>query len=559
MGPMAMDTSEGATAPRFDASWPSTSSSTSPESTTSSPLSPPAPAESLLAVVLALQTVVLEYTIIEEPNPELFAWCLTPAANGREVTVTFARQRIPSSTQLRSLVMSCRQHIFNLGSQLAKEGGGLLGSAAGGHVGGGVVPGAPKMRNAGNVFFDDDLEPCEPVDFGRWDEVLDNEGDEGVDNGWVKVEPSEYMDDSDAEWVVNHRGDQVQATAAAAKAGSSSTISHAEGEKSLNFLRRVLLPDSLLQVVDRLGADQTVVFCPAGCLHLVPFAALPMAKDKWLIEQRPVAVTPSVQRLRQCQEANARQAVSGVMGGPPLIAGNPKPMPQGLVELPSVEAEVEQVGRLLGAGGGAPVVTLTEGAATSEALRHALGSHKPSPNVIHLATHGIMDGAAVGDTVADAWQLKGALACVAVGDNPAAHYLKARDIARLDLSQTDLAILSACNSHRGIFGSSHPGSMGVPQEGAAGLSLAFQQAGAARCIASLWPIEDNTSTALVVDMLANLHNQTNHPGSDWARHKFAPHTVARALRQAILQLWTRWPASKKSPYFWAGLMVDGLP
>ena len=65
------------------------------------------------------------------------------------------------------------------------------------------------------------------------------------------------------------------------------------------------------------------------------------------------------------------------------------------------------------------------------------------------------------------------------------------EVARLPLSGLDWAVLSACDTGIGDL---------APREGLFGLSRAFQIAGAATTIVSLWPVRDDTTASWMMQL-----------------------------------------------------------
>lgn len=75
----------------------------------------------LFSVVLAVNAVVLYYSVVYEPIPELFIWCLAPrqaeGTTAPNVDVVFARQTFPSKSELCTLVEASRHHLFQSGME----------------------------------------------------------------------------------------------------------------------------------------------------------------------------------------------------------------------------------------------------------------------------------------------------------------------------------------------------------------------------------------------------------------------------------------------------------
>jgi CHAT domain-containing protein len=108
--------------------------------------------------------------------------------------------------------------------------------------------------------------------------------------------------------------------------------------------------------------------------------------------------------------------------------------------------------------------------------------------------------------------------------------LFASEVLDLDLRDTDLAVLSSCQS--GI-GDPRPG------DGIQGLRRAFRAAGAGSVVSSLWKVPDEATHDLMVDFY-------NHILTEVPR--------GESLRKAKLALRERYP---DDPLSWAGFVLDG--
>src|SRR5205085_8000015 len=109
--------------------------------------------------------------------------------------------------------------------------------------------------------------------------------------------------------------------------------------------------------------------------------------------------------------------------------------------------------------------------------------------------------------------------------------LTAEDVSGLDLSGTQLVVLSACETG---LGEVHIG------EGVFGLRRAFVLAGARAVVMSLWKVPDGPTHELMADLYGRL---------------LAGEPVAEALRGAQLALRQRHP----EPYFWGAFVCLGDP
>ena len=166
-----------------------------------------------------------------------------------------------------------------------------------------------------------------------------------------------------------------------------------------------------------------------------------------------------------------------------------------------------------------------------------------SPRLLHLATHGFYYTPNKAENVdylkgyTDAMSLSG---LVMSGGNAAwlgkqlpkgvlGGILTANDIARLDLSNTDMVVLSACQTGQGK----------ATSEGLYGLQRAFKKAGVGTIVMSLWSVSDKTTSEFMIafyECLVNPHNA-------WNKRK--------AFEEAKQIIRKKHP----DPYYWAAFVM----
>ena len=142
-----------------------------------------------------------------------------------------------------------------------------------------------------------------------------------------------------------------------------------------------------------------------------------------------------------------------------------------------------------------------------------LAMHGKSPRLLHLATHGFYYTPGKAERVnylkgyTDAMSLSG---LVLSGGNAAwqgkelpegvlGGILTANDIARMDLSDTDMVVLSACKSGQGK----------ATSEGLYGLQRAFKKAGVGTIVMSLWNVNDKITSEFMVAFYERLADKAN--------------------------------------------------
>jgi CHAT domain-containing protein len=168
----------------------------------------------------------------------------------------------------------------------------------------------------------------------------------------------------------------------------------------------------------------------------------------------------------------------------------------GYRELPAVRDELAAIIRDGNGEGVLPGIVRLDDAFTGEALRHALAQN----SVIHIASHFVFAAA------------REASSYLLLGDGSK---LTLAQLAELKFDTVDLVVLSACNT---ALGGGHRQS-GREIEG---LGALVRRHGARNVLATLWPVSDLTTAAL----MREFYRLTYEAG-------LAP---ARALRQAQLAL-----------------------
>jgi CHAT domain-containing protein/tetratricopeptide (TPR) repeat protein len=270
--------------------------------------------------------------------------------------------------------------------------------------------------------------------------------------------------------------------------------------------------------------EQAVAFIPQSELFLVPFPALRNAEGRYLIEDHTIITAPSIQVL-QLTDDLADRSLSASRTEQPLIVGNPV-MPQvtllsdsgefvplHLAPLSGALREAEAVASFLGA------TALTGAQATEAQVKRQM----PQADVIHLATHGLLEYGDPRET--GTLDLPGAIALTPGGGDDG--LLTSAEILAMDL-QADLAILSACDTGRGR----------ITGDGVIGLSRAFVAAGVPSLIVSLWAVDDDATADLMVAFYDHWQQSGNK---------------AQALRQAMLTTMAEHP----DPFLWAAFTLIG--
>jgi CHAT domain-containing protein len=199
-----------------------------------------------------------------------------------------------------------------------------------------------------------------------------------------------------------------------------------------------------------------------------------------------------------------------------------------VMDLPATKNEVENIAILMTAHGWQPEVLIGD-----EALEEKI-KESFKPHVMHIATHGYFQpdaGEKENPLLRSGLMFAGANLTITgkIQEESEDGVLTAYEAMNLNLDNTDLVVLSACETGLGDVSNG---------EGVYGLERAFKVAGARTIIMSLWKVSDEATAQLMSDFYGN-----------WLK--------GQSKRQAFLnaQLSTR--AKFKSPYYWGAFVMVG--
>jgi len=275
-----------------------------------------------------------------------------------------------------------------------------------------------------------------------------------------------------------------------ARMGSSSA---ARLDNAGQALRRLLW--------DPLGEDVTnskkVYVVPDGAVAQVAFGALPDGDGGYLLEAHRFGYLERAGSLvAPASESRGHGAV--VVGG--LDYGKATDseewcVPPTFDRLPATLDEAERVHKLLGRKMREPASLLVGSEVDQTVIATALGE---SPRILHLATHGFhlgveCTGGKDGEYVSNPMAWSG-LALAGANEGPEGIWT-AEEVGALNLSGTELVVLSACDTGRGHA---------IGGEGVLGLRRGFAAAGAETVVMSLWAVEDEATKELMTDMYGQM-------------------------------------------------------
>ena len=324
-------------------------------------------------------------------------------------------------------------------------------------------------------------------------------------------------------------------------------------------------------IIDKYPTSRKIYFSPVGLLNRINMDAISVTIDKTLADLFDLVQLGSTRQISNSKNQANNSKTAMLLGGinydlnspvqstqPPISATRSRgdfvftrPDSVDLVEsweyLPFSAAEIHEINKLLTQNKFR--VNLREGNnATEEYFKSMVSGTVASPSVLHIATHGyffadpkqktknqpkddgnvfkisdhplIRSGLLLAGANA-AWQGKQ----TANGEDG---ILTAYEISQLNLSNTELVILSACETGLGDI---------QGNEGVYGLQRAFKVAGAKYLIMSLWQVPDHETKEFMEAFYKNwLDNKMDIPA--------AFRTAQKQMRERFL-----------NPFQWAGFVL----
>jgi len=269
-------------------------------------------------------------------------------------------------------------------------------------------------------------------------------------------------------------------------------------------------------ITDWADVGDVIWFVPHGDLHSLPLHTLKI-EDSFLIERNPVHYTPSASVMRYCEIKGSGRKETALVVGDSL--GDAEP-------LTYAREEARMVADLFG------VEPLVGNEATKQAVTDGITD---TIDVLHMACHGQF-------TFADPRKscvmlapsgpdVDGAVRCVGERD------LTFEEILGLDM-RAELVTLSACES--GVS-ERHPGDELI------GLSRALIYAGAPSVLATLWRVNDKSTSLLMESFYKAWLGAASNP--DIAM------TKAKALQAAQCRVMSL--PRFKHPYYWSPFALVG--
>lgn len=294
-----------------------------------------------------------------------------------------------------------------------------------------------------------------------------------------------------------------------------------------------------------LAGAKLAIVVPDGSLNLVSLAGLPAGSKGYLVESGPVIHTLSSERDLIPATATAGKKGILAVGAPQFDLAQASGTGSALREaeipcseleqakfdpLPGTETEVSGIHASWQRWNGAePFAALTGSGATRE--RFLAGAS--ASRILHIATHAYVLGSGCGEGNP---LLHSGLVFAGANKSRSSSILTAQQIASMDLSGVDLAVLSACNTGTGEL---------ADGEGVVGLERAFRIAGARMVVMTLWPVDDRTTSGYMRTLYGEMLGQ----------HAAVADAVWMAERKMLSE--RRAKGERTHPWYWAGFVAAG--
>jgi CHAT domain-containing protein len=277
-----------------------------------------------------------------------------------------------------------------------------------------------------------------------------------------------------------------------------------------------------------LGDANEVFVSLDGIYNAININSLRNENNQFLLDLLTIDILPNTKVLAKGDRLKTQNKAY-------VLIGNPDFANTTITPLPGTAKELKAIQELLG---NADTKVLSAAMATEEGIKEI-----DNPKVLHIATHGFFLGAqantnsiAVTRSIGRSNPLMRSGLLMTGAGKPPSNELKERmsdgiltayEAMNLKLQNTDLVILSACETGSGEV---------VNGEGVYGLSRAFTIAGAKHLIMSLWKVDDQATMELMTLFY-----------KEWLQNGDLKGAFVKAQKQLKIKF--------KDPYYWASFVM----
>jgi len=262
---------------------------------------------------------------------------------------------------------------------------------------------------------------------------------------------------------------------------------------------------------------KTIYYSPSGLLHNVAFNAVPAGENKRLMDIYDFNLVSTTREIVSLKTKTAQAPRSAIIYGGlsyEYITENY------WVYMEGTNTESQRIFQLLNTNR-IPAILYNGNRGNKESFINLDGR---GTGIIHLATHNFFHDDIERILEVQTFENPLMKSGLVFSDDIIFSY----DIAQMNLLGTELVVLSACSSARGIVNNS---------EGVFGLPRAFKLAGAQTLLMSLWEVDDEATSILIIAFYEN-----------W----LSGMSKQEAFRAA--QRWLRSTLRFASPFYWAAFV-----
>ncbi len=301
------------------------------------------------------------------------------------------------------------------------------------------------------------------------------------------------------------------------------------------------------RIADQIGKTKKMLISPDGNIILLPFEALQMPDNRYVIEDFEISYIDSGRDLLRLQDHQPPQSRSVILADPDFDLAGQEILPDRssfkditpFPRLHGTKEEGETIRKLLPSSD-----FYTDKEVLDEKVRQIRG-----PEIFHIATHGFFISEQEKNESILQFEnplLRSGLALAGAnaflqGKNPAKYagdgLLMAMDVSSMNLTGTDLVVLSACQTGLGEVRAG---------EGIYGLRRAFTIAGARTQILSLWEVPDQETKELMISFYTKI---LNGKGKAEALRESQREMIAKFRKRGTPEL----------PFLWGAFVCVGDP
>lgn len=298
-------------------------------------------------------------------------------------------------------------------------------------------------------------------------------------------------------------------------------------------------------IESEIGTNSTVYISPDGVYNQINLESIPTPDGKYIIDNANIVL---VSNTKDIYLRKAKKTKPAIAANKATMFGNPTfylsaSANRKISQLPGTEKEVEELQALLKQRGWA-TDEYTQTSASEDQVKTL-----SSPKIFHIATHGYYTPSVSDDELDDLTEseaqiaenplMKSGLLLTGAGDvldktkynyNIESGILTAYEAMSLNLDQTDLVVLSACETGLGDVSNG---------EGVYGLQRAFLVAGAKVLVMSIFKVDDEATQKLILNFYKKWLATNN-------------------LRQSFISAKKEIRNDYPEPIYWGSFMMIGL-